>query len=75
MTQNIKNNLSTLNPPTDLMTINELVLKHGFTYQYLYKWSHVANGISLYNRGVLKLSEREVLEFSANQLRKGTRNG
>ena len=48
--------------PNDLMTIREIEVKHGFTYSYLYKHARLGN-LTLYPRGVFKLSEREVLNF------------
>ena len=49
--------------PTDLMGFKELEIKHGFKYGYLYKWSCLEGKLTIYPRGSLKLSEREVLEF------------
>ena len=49
--------------PDDLMTFNELIEKHGFKYAYLYKHSCRTGEITVYPRGTLKLSEKEVLEF------------
>lgn len=53
--------------PTDLMSINELCLKHGYDYNYLYKWSILKGVIPVYYRGTWKLSESEVQEFSRKQ--------
>lgn len=53
--------------PTDLMSIKELCMKHGYDYNYLYKWSILKGVIPVYYRGAWKLSESEVLEFSRNQ--------
>ncbi len=55
--------------PDDLMTINELCAKYQFKYGYLYKWSVMAKNrgfkhIAPYYFGTLKLSEKEVLEFT-----------
>ena len=49
--------------PNDLMTFGELILKHGFKYGYLYKHSCLTGEIPVYPRGVLKLSERDVLDY------------
>ena len=49
--------------PNDLMTFNELTVKHGFKYAYLYKHSCITGEITVYPRGTLKLSEKEVLDF------------
>lgn len=48
--------------PNDLMTIREIEAKHGFKYSYLYKHARLGD-ITIYPRGVFKLSEREVLNF------------
>ena len=53
--------------PTDLMSIKELCLKHGYDYNYLYKWSIIKGVIPVYYRGTWKLSESEVQEFSRIQ--------
>lgn len=53
--------------PTDLMSIKELCLKHGYDYNYLYKWSIIKGVINVYDRGTWKLSESEVQEFSRIQ--------
>lgn len=50
--------------PDDLMTLKELGIKHGFKYGYLYKWSCREKQITVYDRGTLYLSEKEVLEFA-----------
>jgi hypothetical protein len=61
--------------PDDLMSFDELRLKHGFKYGYLYKHSCQTGEIQIYPRGVLKLSESEVLEFEKNRaLKKYGRN-
>ena len=61
--------------PNDLMSFDELRLKHGFKYGYLYKHSCQTGEIRIYPRGVLKLSESEVLEFEKNRaLKKYGRN-
>lgn len=52
--------------PQDLMSIRELSLKHGYNYDYLYKHSILRGNITVYFRGIWKLSESEVLEFSHN---------
>lgn len=49
--------------PNDLMSIRALCLKHGFKYGYLYKWSCLEDKITVYPRGGIKLSEKDVLEF------------
>lgn len=56
--------------PTDLMSIKELCLKHGYDYNYLYKWSIIKGVIPVYYRGTWKLSEVEVQEFSHIQKEK-----
>lgn len=53
--------------PQDLMSIPELCLKHGYDYNYLYKWSILKGVIPVYYRGTWKLSESEVQEFSRIQ--------
>ncbi len=53
--------------PTDLMSIKELCMKHGYDYNYLYKWSIIKGVINVYDRGTWKLSESEVQEFSRIQ--------
>lgn len=58
---------TTQEDPQDLMSIRELCLKHGYNYDYLYKWSILKRAISVYERGTWKLSENEVLEFSRQQ--------
>jgi predicted site-specific integrase-resolvase len=50
--------------PTDLMTFKEIEEKHGIKYQYLYKWACTMGQIRIFNRGKLKLSEKEVLDFT-----------
>ncbi len=50
--------------PQDLMSLKELCLKHGYSYDYLYKHSILRGNITVYYRGSWKLSESEVLEFS-----------
>jgi hypothetical protein len=50
--------------PTDLMTFKEIEDKHGIKYQYLYKWACTMGQIRIFNRGKLKLSEKEVLDFT-----------
>ena len=50
----------------DLMSLKELCLKHGYNYDYLYKYSILSGDITVYLRGTWKLSEKEVLEFSRN---------
>ena len=50
--------------PSDLMSFKEIEMKHGIKYQYLYKWACTMGQIRIFNRGKLKLSEREVLEFT-----------
>lgn len=56
--------------PNDLMSFDELKIKHGFKYGYLYKHSCQTGEITVYPRGVLKLSEHEVLEFERNKVLK-----
>lgn len=56
--------------PQDLMSIKELCLKHGYNYDYLYKWAILKRVIKVYERGSWKLSESEVLEFSRQQAEK-----
>lgn len=63
------NNVITFNrdikeEPTDLMSLKELIDKHGYKYGYLYKWSCLEGKIKTYHRGGLRLSEQEVLDFS-----------
>lgn len=53
--------------PTDLMSFKELEIKHGYKYGYLYKWACLEGKLTIYPRGVNKLSESEVLEFSRNR--------
>ena len=60
--------------PTDLMSFKELEIKHGYKYGYLYKWACLEGKITIYPRGVNKLSESEVLEFSRNRGAKYGRN-
>jgi hypothetical protein len=50
--------------PSDLLTFKEIEIKHGIKYQYLYKWACIMGQIRIFNRGKLKLSEREVLDFT-----------
>jgi hypothetical protein len=50
--------------PNDLMSFKEIEIKHGIKYQFLYKWACTMGKIRIFNRGKLKLSEREVLEFT-----------
>ena len=50
--------------PSDLLTFKEIEIKHGIKYQYLYKWACTMGQIRIFNRGKLKLSEREVLDFT-----------
>ena len=52
--------------PQDLMSLKELHEKHGYNYDYLYKYSILKGDITVYFRGTWKLSETEVLEFSRN---------
>ena len=52
--------------PLDLMSLKELREKHGYNYDYLYKYSILRGDITVYLRGTWKLSEKEVLEFSRN---------
>lgn len=56
--------------PQDLMSLKELCLKHGYNYDYLYKYSILRGDITVYLRGTWKLSESEVLEFSKNTAEK-----
>lgn len=66
--QNFKQNLALVEEqtqdPQDLLSIKELCLKHGYDYDYLYKWAIIKGAIKVYLRGSWKLSESEVLEFS-----------
>jgi len=55
---------SSNNEPNDLMSIREISKKHGYDYNYLYKWSVIKQRLTLYDRGIWKLSEKEVLDFS-----------
>lgn len=50
--------------PNDLMTFGELKQKHGFSYDWLYKWCCRKKEIKTYYRGRLKASESEVLLFA-----------
>ena len=56
--------------PQDLMSLKELCLKHGYNYDYLYKYSILRGDITVYLRGTWKLSESEVLEFGKNTAEK-----
>lgn len=56
--------------PQDLLSFKELCLKHGYNYDYLYKYSILKGQIPVYDRGTWKLSESEVLEFSRTQKEK-----
>lgn len=59
----------------DLMTIQELILKHGFKKGYLYKIAKEPNnGVGVYPRGQLKLSEKEVLTHENKKAQKYGRN-
>lgn len=60
--------------PTDLMSFKELEIKHGYKYGYLYKWACLEGKITIYPRGVNKLSESEILEFSRSRGAKYGRN-
>lgn len=60
--------------PTDLMTFKEIEEKHGIKYQYLYKWACTMGQIRIFNRGKLKLSEKEVLDFTEKRALKYGRN-
>ena len=62
--------LEGIKDPQDLMSIKELCLKHGYNYDYLYKWAILKRVITVYERGSWKLSESEVLEFSRQQAEK-----
>ena len=53
--------------PTDLMSFKELEIKHGYKYGYLYKWACLEGKLTIYPRGVNKLSESEVLQFSRSR--------
>lgn len=71
--QNIEKNLALVEEqqdPQDLMSIKEVCLKHGYDYDYLYKWAIIKGVIKVYLRGTWKLSEREVLEFSRHMAEK-----
>ncbi len=50
--------------PEDLLSLKEMCLKHKYDYDYLYKKSIVEGLITPYDRGVWKVSESEVLDFS-----------
>lgn len=63
-------NISREDAPADLMSFDEFKLKHGFKYGYLYKHSCITGEIKVYPRGVLKLSESEVLKFVEEQARR-----
>lgn len=54
----------TVNEPLDLMSLREICDKHSYDYDYIYKKSVIKGEITPYLRGVWKLSESEVLEFS-----------
>lgn len=56
--------------PDDLMTFGELISKHGFKYGYLYKHSCLTGEIPIYSRGVLKLSEKNVLDYEKRKATK-----
>ncbi|MCD7740338.1 MAG: hypothetical protein LUH11_03210 [Candidatus Gastranaerophilales bacterium] len=61
--------------PQDLLTLDEIAQKYGYKYGYLYKYSCLAkkegkNHISIYNRGKIKLSESEVIEFFKEKVNK-----
>ena len=60
--------------PSDLMSFKEIEMNHGIKYQYLYKWACTMGQIRIFNRGKLKLSEREVLEFTEKRALKYGRN-
>jgi hypothetical protein len=61
------------NVPSDLMSIPELQIAHGYTYAYLYKWSVGAKKKGLkgiephFRRGTWVLSESEVLRFDEDR--------
>ena len=59
-----------LEEPEDLMSLKELCLKHNYNYDYLYKYSILKGEITVYDRGIWKLSESEVLEFSRRKKEK-----
>ena len=56
--------------PKDLMSLNELALKYGCSYDYWYKWSVREKVIPAYYSGTWKLSERDVQEFIAHKTEK-----
>jgi predicted site-specific integrase-resolvase len=56
------------------MTFKEIEEKHGIKYQYLYKWACTMGQIRIFNRGKLKLSEKEVLDFTEKRALKYGRN-
>ena len=60
--------------PTDLLSFKEFEIKHGYKYGYLYKWACLEGKLTIYPRGVNKLSESEVLEFSRSRGAKYGRN-
>lgn len=49
--------------PKDLMSLNELALKYGCSYDYWYKWSVREKVIQAYFTGTWKLSEKDVIAF------------
>lgn len=71
---NVINLIRNEEEPTDLMSFKELEIKHGYKYGYLYKWACLEGKLTIYPRGVNKLSESEVLEFSRNRGAKYGRN-
>lgn len=60
-------NFRKIDEPIDLLSFKELGIKYGFKYSYLYKWACLEGELTVYPRGIIKLSESEVLEFSRNR--------
>lgn len=54
---------SKLEIPNDLMTFKEVGLKYKIKYSTLYKYTKTLNEISVYTRGGLKVSERDVIKW------------
>lgn len=74
MQNNVINLRSKNNEPKDLMSFAELEAEHGYKYSYLYKWACLKGELTVYPRGVNKLSEAEVLQFSEKRGAKYGRN-
>lgn len=60
---NFNRETEALKSPDDLMSFKELEIKYGLKYGFLYKWACLKRELNLYERGCLKLSEKEVLDF------------